>query len=51
MKKTYQQPLLSVVTIKMQGMLAASVEIGEAWDDSQGGVGARDFDFEEEEEY
>lgn len=50
MKKTYQQPLLSVVTIKMQGMLATSVEIGEAWDGSQG-VGARDFDFEEEEEY
>ena len=50
MKKTSQQTLLSVVTIKMQGMLATSVEVGEAWNGSQG-VGARDFDFEEEEEY
>ena len=50
MKKTYQQPLLSVVTIKMQGMLATSVEIGNEYDSSQG-VGARDFVFEEEEEY
>lgn len=49
MKKTYQQPLLSVVTIKMQGMLAASVEIGDEYNGQ--GVGARDFDFEEEEEY
>ncbi|MBP1541645.1 MAG: hypothetical protein ILA25_05685 [Prevotella sp.] len=49
MKKTYQQPVLSVYKIQMQGMLAASVEVGDEYNGSQG-VGARGYIFDEEDE-